>query len=111
MIHHNGDDDIPPHPFRYEYQPTPQATLAEEEVVENAVEELHVAQENVEHAENDKQLEEAENQREEAVERLAAAEEQLDAADDVLADVQTLAASTHEPDDIREEKLKKLRIR
>src|SRR5277367_5358149 len=67
-----GDDDIPPHPFRYEFQPTPQAPLAEEEVVEetveqveqeaqdnveeveNAVEELHVAQENVEHAENEK---------------------------------------------------------
>src|SRR5277367_483025 len=59
-----------------------------EQIVENAVEELHVAQENVEHAENDVQLEEAENQREEAVEHLAAAEEQLDVADDVLANVQ-----------------------
>src|SRR5271163_1707207 len=32
-----GDDDIPPHPFRYEYQPTPRAEgapLAEEEVIE-----------------------------------------------------------------------------
>src|SRR5277367_894667 len=66
-----GDDDIPVHPFRYQYQPTPHvenAPLAVEEVVdveqaqenveeveqivENAVEELHVAQENVEHAEN-----------------------------------------------------------
>src|SRR5277367_3431068 len=114
------DDDIPVHPFRYQYQPTPHvenAPLAVEEVVEqeaqenveqivedlhvaqenveeveqfveNAVEELHVAQENVEHAENDVQLEEAENQREEAVEHLAAAEEQLDVADDVLANVQ-----------------------
>src|SRR5277367_2263980 len=104
-----GDDDIPTHPFRYEYQPTPQAPLAEDElvedveqeaqenveeveqIVENAVEELHVAQENVEHAENDVQLEEAENRREEAVERLAAAEEQLDAADDVLANVQAIS--------------------
>src|SRR5277367_201299 len=105
-----GDDDLPLHPFRYEYQPTPHvenAPLAVEEVVdveqaqdnveeveqivENAVEELHVAQENVEHAENDVQLEEAENQREEAVERLAAAEEQLDTADDVLADVQAIS--------------------
>src|SRR5277367_6201521 len=99
-----GNDDIPVHPFRYQYQPTPHvenAPLAVEEVVEqeaqenveqivedlhvaqenveeveqfveNAVEELHVAQENVEHAENDVQLEEAENQREEAVEHLAA---------------------------------------
>src|SRR5277367_5087893 len=132
-----GDDDIPPHPFRYEFQPTPQAPLAEQEIVEdveeeahenveeveqlveNAVEELHVAQENVEHAENDAQLEEAENQREEAVEHLAAAEKQLDAADDILADVQAisdqaLAVRTPEPispDDIREEKLKHLRIR
>src|SRR5277367_374982 len=105
-----GDDDLPLHPFRYEYQPTPHvenAPLAVEEVVdveqaqdnveeveqivENAVEELHAAQENVEHAENDVQLEEAENQREEAVERLAAAEEQLDTADDVLADVQAIS--------------------
>src|SRR5277367_1433503 len=118
-----GDDDIPVHPFRYQYQPTPHvenAPLAEEEIidvendppaveevvdveqaqenveeveqiVENAVEELHVAQENVEHAENDLQLKEAENQREEAAEQLAAAEEQLDAADDVLADVQAMA--------------------
>src|SRR5277367_4041855 len=102
-----GDDDLPLHPFRYEYQPTPHvenAPLAVEEVVdveqaqdnveeveqivENAVEELHVAQENVERAENDVQLEEAENQREEAVEHLAAAEEQLNVADDVLANVQ-----------------------
>src|SRR5277367_3509254 len=124
-----GDNDIPPHPFRYEYQPTPQAPLAEEEVVEedveqdaqdnveeveqiveNAVEELHVAQENVEHAENDVQLEEAENQREEAVEHLAAAEEQLDVADDVLADVQAMAARTPKPDDIQEELQYRTRI-
>src|SRR5277367_2275178 len=109
-----GDDDIPVHPFRYQYQPTPhvveeaveqeaqenmeqivedlhvaQDNVEEvEQIVENAVEELHVAQEHVEHAENVVQLEEAENQREEAVEHLAAAEEQLDVADDVLADVQ-----------------------
>src|SRR5277367_2674741 len=127
-----GDDDIPVHPFRYQYQPTPHvenAPLAEEEVVEqevqenveqivedlhvaqenvgeveqiveNAVEELHVAQENVEHAENDIQLEEAENQREEAVEHLAAAEEQLDVADDVLVNVQVMAARAK---DIREQ--------
>src|SRR5277367_2072856 len=126
-----GDDDIPVHPFRYQYQPTPHvenAPLAEEEVVEqevqenveqivedlhvaqenveeveqfveNAVEELHVAQENVEHAENDIQLEEAENQREEPVEHLAVAEEQLDVADDVLADLQYRARIPTPPDD------------
>src|SRR5277367_4383850 len=112
-----GDDDIPAHPFRYAYQPAPHAEgapLAEEEVVEdveqeaqenveevrveNAVEELHVAQENVEHAENDAQLEEAENRREDAVEQLAAAEEQLDAADNVLAVAQT-AQYRPAPDD------------
>src|SRR5277367_6787346 len=140
-----GDDDIPVHPVRYQYQPTPHvenAPLAMEEVVdvendppaveevveqeaqenmeqivedlqvaqenveeveqivENAVEELHVAQENVEHAENAIQLEEAENQREEAVEHLAVAEEQLDVADDVLVNVQVMAARAN---DIREQ--------
>src|SRR5277367_5598147 len=126
-----GDDDMPVHPFRYQYQPTPHvenAPLAEEEVVEqevqenveqivedlhvaqenveeveqfveNAVEELHVAQENVEHAENDVQLEQAENQREEAVEHLAVAEEQLDVADNVLANVQYRARLPTPPDD------------
>src|SRR5271163_259357 len=58
-----GDDDIPVHPFRYQYQPTPHvenAPLAVEEVddveqaqenIEQIVEDLHVAQENVEEVE------------------------------------------------------------